>query len=84
MRYYYTRTSGNCVRIDSIAYTGNHYTGQAPFNTIVFVYNTLNAVFPKYVKNMKIQEQQHIVQIVNYIYVINVNQNIKKLIILLI
>lgn len=56
MRYYYTRTSGNCVRIDSIAYTGNHYTGQAPFNTIVFVYNTLNAVFPKYVKNMKINQ----------------------------
>ncbi|MBQ4477144.1 MAG: hypothetical protein II945_00895 [Bacteroidales bacterium] len=54
MRYYYTRTSGNCVRIDSIAYTGNHYTGQAPFNTVVFLYDTLDAVYPKYVKNMKI------------------------------
>ncbi len=64
MRYYYTRTSGNCVRIDSIAYTGNHYTGQVPFNTVEFLYDTIDVVYPKYVKNMKINRNYRLSEVV--------------------
>ncbi|MBO4542213.1 MAG: hypothetical protein J5725_03410, partial [Bacteroidales bacterium] len=85
MRYYYTITAGNCIRIDSIAYTGNHYTGQAPFNTVVFLYDTLDIVFPKYVKNMKINRSYLLSEviikaegIIKHHYVMEYNTNNNK------
>ncbi len=55
---YHFRSINNSLRIDSVCYTGNAVSGQKPYHTIIFTYDTIayNTKI-KYVAGMKIIQQ---------------------------